>query len=218
MVSTAELRLAVAGLTDLAARDLGTAWADPTDAAAARAALGDLLGPLLDAYGAAAAAIAADWYDDLRDAESDARSRFRAIPAAPVTGGIDVLAGVAVGPLFGANPDTAAAVTLAVGGLQRLIANAARDTVTGSAVADPAAEGWQRVAYGGCGFCRMLAGRGAVYTEGRADFASHDHCHCHATPAWKGKPVPVKPYTPSAADITDADRARVRRWIADNGL
>ena len=43
---------------------------------------------------------------------------------------------------------------------------------------------------------------------------AHDHCHCSAVPAWSGEPRPVKPYTPSARKATDADRARVRDWIA----
>ena len=119
--------------------------------------------------------------------------------------------------MFAAEPDWQAARNRISGGLQRRIANVARDTVTFSAVEDPGADGWQRVARsGGCAFCRMLAGRGAVYTKSSSDFASHDDCHCVAMVAWKGIERPVKPYTPSAATITDADRARVRAWMASN--
>jgi hypothetical protein len=54
----------------------------------------------------------------------------------------------------------------------------------GSSIADPKARGWMRVGSGRCDFCRMLIGRGAVYTESTVDFHAHDHCGCGATPAW----------------------------------
>lgn len=46
----------------------------------------------------------------------------------------------------------------------RRMENVYRDVVEQAASGDPYAVGWQRIAYGGaCAFCRMLAGRGAVY-------------------------------------------------------
>jgi hypothetical protein len=60
----------------------------------------------------------------------------------------------------------------------------------------------------------MLIGRGAVYSEATADFAAHDHCKCSAVPAFDGEPRPVKPFTPSLREATDADRARVREYLA----
>lgn len=149
----------------------------------AREALSDVLPSLVDVYGAAAATLAADWYDDLRD-KAGARGRFTAIPAEVDDAGADVLARWGVAPLFDAKPDWSAAQVLIQGGLQRRIANMSRLTVTGSATADPGARGWRRVGVGGCAFCRMLLGRGAVYTEATADFLSHDHCNCQAEPAF----------------------------------
>ncbi|HEY5420361.1 MAG TPA: hypothetical protein VIL10_06475, partial [Marmoricola sp.] len=98
--------------------------------------------------------------------------------------GADVLARWGVAPLFAAEPDWASARVLIAGGLQRRIANASRLTVTRSAVEDRAARGWQRVGVGGCDFCAMLLGRGAVYSEESADFEAHDHCRCLAEPAF----------------------------------
>lgn len=70
------------------------------------------------------------------------------------------------------------------GAATRLVLDAGRDTIRATAVADPRTAGWQRVTSGGCDFCTMLAGRGAVYSEATADFASHDHCACSAEPVY----------------------------------
>lgn len=73
-------------------------------------------------------------------------------------------------------------------GTQRVIANAHRDTIVESADKDPKAEGWRRESGDAetCDFCRMLIGRGAVYTRKTSRFVAHDHCHCIAAPSWGG--------------------------------
>ena len=214
MTTSTQLRRGVAALATLANADLANLWAHVDTATQARDGLRDVLPALLDTYGAAAGTLAANWYDDLRD-KSGARGNFSAIPAEIADMGADALAGWGVSPLFQAEPDFAAARTLVEGGLQRRIANVSRLTVAGSSIADPAADGWQRTGSGACGFCAMLIGRGAVYTEASADFASHDHCNCAAVPAFGGEPRPVKPYAPSASTSTPAELARVRAYIAD---
>ena len=183
MSAATQLRSAVTSLSTLASRDLAGLWRQVETAVQAREALSDVLPALVETYGAASATLAADWYDDLRD-KAGARGRFTAIPAEVGESGADVLARWGVAPLFAAEPDWASAQVLIAGGLQRRIANASRLTVTRSAVEDRAARGWQRVGVGGCDFCAMLLGRGAVYTEATADFESHDHCRCSAVPAF----------------------------------
>lgn len=218
MPTAADLRRGVQDLAILAESDLAGLWRQVSTAVQAREALQDVLPALVETYGAAAAAMAADWYDDLRD-EVRAPARFTAIPATLEDVGGDVLARWGVAPLFSAEPDWSAARTLIAGGLQRRIANASRETVRLSAVQDPGADGWQRVGDGStCGFCAMLIGRGAVYSEEGADFAAHDHCGCQAAPAWTGLPRPVRPYTPSARTASDADRARAREYIRTHKL
>lgn len=204
----------LAELEALAATDLRVLFRDFDSAEALRDAAMDLLPQLVAVYGVAAATLAADWYDEVREAD-EVRGRFRAIPAEvdPDQAGTDELARWGVAPLFRPEPDTSAARVLIEGGLQRRIANASRHTLTRSAVEDPRAAGWQRVGSGECAFCAMLIGRGAVYTERGADFASHDHCNCSAVPAFDGRPRPVRPFTPSQRNITDADRARVREYL-----
>jgi hypothetical protein len=209
----AELREANASLSTIAAKQLAVVWLEAQAAEQVRDALLDVLPTVVFDYATAAAAFAADWYDNLRDALG-VRRRFTAIPvdlSGPL--GADELARWGVGPLFSPEPDPVAARTLIEGGLQRRIANASRDTIRESAIADPAADGWQRVGDGSCGFCTMLIARGAVYSDKTANFASHDHCNCAAVPAFGGQPRPAKPYTPSSRNISDADRARVREYL-----
>lgn len=208
-----DLRDGVEGLVGYADADLALLWAEVDDATSLRAALNDVLPALIDTYGTAAASLAADWYDDQRELAGVA-GRFTAIPADIPDSGAHALVGWATSKAT----DSTALRSLVLGGLQRRVANFSRLTVTRSALADPAAVGWQRVGSGACtsGFCDMLIGRGAVYSEATADFAAHDNCKCSAVPAWGGRPVPVKAYTPTLRNVSDADRERVRDWISVN--
>lgn len=73
----------------------------------------------------------------------------------------------------------------ASGAASRLVLDGGRDTIRATVAADPEAQGWKRVGSGRtCDFCTMLLGRGAVYSEATADFASHDHCACSAEPVY----------------------------------
>lgn len=210
-LSDRELRQGLSDLTDLAKRDLREAMARARTPAHARAILGDVMPGLIDLYGAAAATLAADWYDDVRERLSVAGS-FAAIPANIEDNGAQALLGWAVSQ----TDDLKVFETLTLGGYTRRIQQYGVQTITRSAIADPGAKGWQRTGAGSCPFCAMLIGRGAVYREGTVDFAAHDHCHCSAIPAFNGQPKPVKPFTPTNRNITDADRERVRSWISSN--
>jgi len=204
-----DLRDGVKGLVGYASRDLHALWRQVSSAAEAEVALRDILPGLIDTYGAAAGTLAADWYDEHRD-KLEVPGHFRAIPADVKDAGAQALVGWATATAT----DMSSLQSLVLGGTQRRIANFSRGTITGSSIADPKATGWQRVGSGECAFCAMLIGRGAVYSEASADFASHDHCNCSAVPAFGGRPAPVKPFTPSTRTASDADRARVRDYIA----
>jgi hypothetical protein len=210
-------RADIAELTGLARGDLDVLWRRlSSDPERARDALVEILAQLGETYGAAAATLGADWYEELREALGVA-GRFSAVASElPDEGRYEALAGWAVGPMFSSDPDIAAALALASGGLQKVIADADRLSVTQSSIADPKAEGWQRAGAGDCPFCDMLIGRGAVYTKESVRFGSHDSCKCVGVPAFGGRPVAVKPYEPTRSNITDADRARVKAWIAEN--
>lgn len=177
MTTSAQLRRDLATLSGLAAGDLDVIWRKVTTAELAAGALFDVLPPLVATYGAAAATVAADWYD-LRREQADVPKRFSAIPADIADPGTNALVGWASATAT----DLTSFQTLIDGGLQRRILTFSRQTVMGSSVADPSAVGWRRVGLGECDFCAMLLGRGAVYSESSADFPAHDHCRCGAEP------------------------------------
>lgn len=207
----ATLRAETEQVVRLANRDLTRLWALVNNGAAADEALRDLLPAIVSEYGSVGAALAAEWYDQQRE-KAGAKGRFAGIPIEADDRGSQALIGWALSKAT----DDSSLQSLILGGVQRRVADHVRYTIGGSAVADPAARGWQRVGAGACkdGFCDMLIGRGAVYSEAGADFASHDNCKCSAVPAWGGEPLPVKPFTPSLRGVSKADQARVREWIA----
>lgn len=170
-------------LLRIALKDLGQVWREVKTADAAKAALLELLPRLAVLYGSAAATLGADWYDEMRDA-AGVPGRFRAIPVEPEVDRMDALARWGISPLYALDPDFDAAETLVAGGFQRLVADADRNTVLLSSRQDPRGGKWRRETTGlSCGFCVMLANRGAVYRSAdTADFKSHDHCDCLAAP------------------------------------
>lgn len=71
------------------------------------------------------------------------------------------------------------------GAATRFVLEAGRETIRRTSLVDSRARGWQRVTVGGCNFCQMLAGRGAVYSDATVDFRAHDHCGCTAEPVYR---------------------------------
>jgi len=204
-------RRAINDLVALAMRDLLAFWRalDVAQPKAAAAALSRVMPELTAAYAGAAAGVAADWYDDLRE-EAGAPGRYRAVPAsAPGPERGEVLARWAAGSLFGASPDPDVALSKLAGGLQRTVANGSRDTVTVNVRRDPAGARFARHASANaCAFCRLLATRGAVYwSETTATKDYHDHCHCMAVPVWDDAPLEQAPYVQQWSDDYAAARA-----------
>lgn len=195
--------------------DLAALFREVTSAAEARQALGDLLPDITRRYGDAAAAMAADWYDAAR-VKAEVPGSFQSIPAQVKIDDLSGLARVGSAPLVGESSALQTALSLVVDGVGRRVAQAARETVMGSSIADPQARGWQRDGVGACAFCRMLISRGAVYSEASVDFGAHVRCRCTAVPAFSGAPRPVRPFTPSLRRYSDADKARVRRYLREN--
>lgn len=161
-----EQQQALVDLNSLAFADLDELFQQVNDAVTAREALGDILPLLVATYGTAAGTIAADWYDELRD-EAGAGKRFTAIPAElPDRDRLDALARWGVSPMFAAEPDVTKALSMTAGGLQRIVANAHRDTISGSVAQDPVITGYRRHARSGaCVFCAMLATRTVTYNS-----------------------------------------------------
>lgn len=207
-------------IVTLANRDLVSVWrtVDLSDAANATAALLPVVRDVTSAYGETAAVLAADFYDDARSL-SGVPGRFRATAAgAPPVAQSDAMTRWALTPLWSRDPRSAAALARLAGGTGRLIRASGQETISESAVRDPQATGWQRITGSdACSFCRMLADRGAVYSDATVRFASHDNCNCSAAPSWeRGPRLSVEQYAASKRRQTPADRARVRAYLAEN--
>lgn len=217
MATPTSLRNQIAQLVRLAKGDLDDLFRRVSDARSPelREALLDVLPELVATYGTASAALAADWYDELRD-EAAASGRFSAVPADLGDSKTEGLVGWAMTTAV----DDAGFKALILGGLQKRIANASRHTVMRNSVSDPQSAGWKRIGNGACDFCLMLIARDELYSEATADFASHEDCNCSAYPLIKGaEPIDVKDYVRSSRYIEDdIERARkndaVRKWIA----
>jgi hypothetical protein len=216
MSTTTELREMLGHLSSEAASDLVRFWRhlSPENA---YADLMDVIPGLLNTYGDASAAIAAEWYDQYRAAHAIAGGFAADVPKA-VPRGAEALAGWGAKLLGDPDADSDAVLTRITGGLQRRITDSGRDTIAYNSFRDPQAQGWQREAEpGACGFCVMLSSRAVLYrSEDTAAFGAHDDCGCGAVPSFGGERKPVRAYTPSERVATDADRARARAWIKAN--
>lgn len=194
------------------------------DAAAISDWIVEFLPSIAEDYGMALAALAADWYDSLR-AEAGVSGSYT--PPLPPLPDPERWESMARWVTSGNKTEVEALVS---GGVRRTLMNMHRETVMLGVEDDPAADGWARFARpGACGFCRMLAMRGGVYTSSTSKFGSHDHCTCLAGPVWKGTSGArrVDAYRASASrggtggepsESFKRDQERAREWMRDNGL
>lgn len=146
----------------------------------------DYMPVLIGQYGDIAATVAADWFEDLRDAEGVGGS-FRAPLADPVPiEQVNSRLGYATrasGPLFLGDSATLTAFLSMMANEYAL--QPGRDTVMQAAHKDNAA--WARVPEpGACKFCLMLASRGFVYSKSTVGDSKkfHGKCRCNAMPVW----------------------------------
>lgn len=195
----AELRGANSELARRVEADLAKFWSslDLNKPERARDELLRFVPDLTTTYGDAASLVAADWYDAVRATEG-AQGRFAAEQAeAFAREWVEDRVRYGARHLFTDDPDQMLAFLS--GAVQEYTLQPGRDTISRSAVRDPAAVGWQRHVRGSaCEFCRMLAGRGAVYRSDTVRFESHGHCHCVPVPEWAtGETVQV--YRPPSA-------------------
>ncbi|MCW2785238.1 MAG: hypothetical protein JWP74_1755 [Marmoricola sp.] len=101
--------------------------------------------------------------------------------------------------------------------VQKEVAAGFWDTVTQNVREDPAAVGWARFTRpGACSLCRMLADKGAIYTETTVRFAAHTGDHCVTRPAFsadEGPEASVMQYMASKKRRTAAEKARLREYL-----
>lgn len=177
---------------------------------------------VLSHYTEGTAALAAEWYDELR-AEAPTRRRFRAAPVVNLDEARTRRTILwATQPLADGHEDgLLATITRLSPRAQEAIGHGFWDTIEEQAKRDVEAVGWRRETRGNaCDFCRMLAENGAVYRKETANFAAHKNCHCVAVPVFKGgesgPEASALQYRASSRNRSDADRAALRKYLREN--
>lgn len=196
---------------------------------------------LVDQYGAASSALAADYYEAERVA-ARAVGRFTVpLAAPPPQERVESSLRWAAKDLWPRDPDDPAttpaqrqpmdvrltqAEKKAEAVAQKLVADQGRDTVREAVRQDRQATAWARsAALGACSFCKMLAIRGAVFKQDTADFRAHDNCHCGVVPVFRGQRFELSDharewerlYREFAAPHSGDQLRRFRRALAEHG-
>lgn len=163
------------------------------------------------AYTLGSSSLAADYYDDVREAAA-ARGRFAAVPVIPdrrekIRRASRWAAAALVDPTVTQTVESRIAEVV-----QLEVARAHRDTITVNRRRDPQAVGWRRITRAGaCKYCLFLASRGAIYKRETARFAAHGNCNCTAAPVFLGGAVGPEA---SVAQYTASSRSRNARQQA----
>lgn len=219
--SPSDVRTGLTLVTSAAVEDAQTVAASGNSAEEVRTALFVAAPLIVHDYNDGAAALALDWYEELR-AEAAPAKPFAPSPIHLVTDE-DVRTAVAVSTvaLRGA-PDEAlpdaveTSMTLLGGELRKLVASGFWNTMTTNSVEDPSAVGWRRYARpDACKFCLMAADKGAVYTRETARFAPHNDCHCLAGPGFDPHAplASAMQYVASQRRRTAKQRAELRAYL-----
>lgn len=188
----------------MARADLAALFAglDLSNAPLVTEVLVDAVPALVREYGDLAAAVAADWYEEVRIASGVPgvhREVFSAgADMAAVRG--SVKAGAA--GLFTGDPTKSLAFLN--GAIQRHISYSSRDTIRRNVAGDPARPRYARVPSGAktCAFCEMLSSRGFVYVtkksagEDPSDY--HDDCNCSVVVEFDAENAHIEGYDPDA--------------------
>lgn len=228
-----------------ASSDLQAAAAAEESPASVRAILFAATPIIVAEYGMAAAALAAEWYEDLRDTAAAAGQVATSFQPRLIVPDVEDQLAAAIASvsrdLYDLERGLAKVIDFEAAKLRILgevgdmveqeVASAQRETITGNVSEDPDAAGWKRFARPeACKFCLMLAAKGAVYTERSARFAAHGavmaggrkggNCMCIAGPAFGGKEIwaeatPMQ-YLASRKKRTAKQKAALRDYLNEN--
>jgi hypothetical protein len=213
--SKAALTLVVGQAVTAAMTLLGRASGSPEQH---RALLLEAAPAVVAHYSLGSSALAADFYDDEREREAAPKLYIAEPVIVDRTEKIRRAVAWASDPLFTDDPGSAAGRLAEV--VQLETARPYRDTILTNRKRDPSAVGWRRVTSGGCKLCRMLADRGAVYSDTTARFAAHSSCKCTAQPVFSssdyGEEASAMQYLASRKRRTAEQQARLREYLNTN--
>jgi hypothetical protein len=176
---------------------------------------------LVTRYSEVAATLAADFYDGERDAAGVSGTFTVSLAEAPPGAQVDSSLRWATKDLWPRDEADAtdaqlepldvrlaAGMTKADGVTQKLVADRGRATLRLAVDDDPGAVAYARAAaLGACSFCKLMASRGAVYTNaqtagrdandrftGDASVVKfHNNCHCGIVPVFRGQRFELSP-------------------------
>lgn len=173
---------------------------------------------VIDYYSQGSSALAADFYDDSR-ASAGVTGSFAA-DAVVLDRTVKIRRAVAWASDPLASDDLEAAILRLQSVVRSEVNRPYRDTIITNRKRDPEAAGWRRIARAnGCGMCRMLASRGAVYRQSTAWFAAHPDCSCTCEPVFtandSGESLSVGQFIGSKRSPTPAQKARLKELIKE---
>ncbi|MDQ0793564.1 hypothetical protein [Streptomyces sp. B1I3] len=196
--AVAEFKTAQSNIATLAERELRDFFLDLDfrNIVSTTNALEIFMPALVAEYGEIGAAVAVDFYDELREG-SLATKPFRAVMGElPEQKAVQASVRWAVTPLFQAESNPAQALSNLTEVNDRFVKATARNTIFTSAQKDTSRASFARVPSGSksCEFCLMLASRGAVYANEKSAGDTkkfHGHCDCQIIPMWDGDEYPA---------------------------
>lgn len=177
---------------------------------------------VVPSYYDAAGSLAVAWYDEIRAESQPATVYAPRIIGDPTTDWIEREVTEYRRTLEGdIEAETQRLIDEANRLTEKEIARGFHATTIGNTHADKDAIGWSRVARSdGCPFCRMLAAKGAVFTEETARFASHLDCNCTVRPEFRngdhGPEANVLQYIASEKNRTEAQKVALKQYLHEN--
>lgn len=213
--SKAALQLVTGAAVDAVVSALGRLSGSPEQQ---RSLLLDITPSVIAHYSDGSSALASDFYDDERERAAPPKLYIAEPVILDRTVKIRRAVAWAADPLFGGEPEKAAGRLAEV--VQLETARPYRDTILANRNRDPSAVGWRRVTNGGCKLCRMLADRGAVFSDKTARFAAHTNCKCTAQPVFStddyGDEANVMQYLASRRKRTPEQQEVLREYLRVN--
>lgn len=183
-----------------------------------RALLLEAVPAVISYYSDGSSALAADYYDDERERSAPPKLYIAEPIIVDRTVKIRRAVAWAADPLFSKDIATTQSRLAEVVNLET--ARPFRDTILTNRRRDPSAVGWRRITNGGCKLCRMLADRGAIYSDSTARFAAHANCKCTAQPVFSsddaGEEASVMQYMGNTRSRSPEQRARLREYLNTN--
>jgi hypothetical protein len=215
MPTSLESRAALRLVTSAAVANGVALLGQPGTPIARRSLLLETVPAVISYYSDGSAALAADFYTDERVAAGLTGFSAQTVVADRT---VHIRRGIAWAAEPLTDADEIAAGQRLAEVIQLEVARPYRDTILTNRRQDPASVGWRRVTQGGCGFCRMLADRGAVYKASTVRFAAHESCHCTAQPVFEGQggvEASTIQYIASKRNRTPAQQAQLRDYLAE---